>query len=135
MSDMTVEQALAVAQDTKRSSQDREAAMRSLENKSSDATITAMMKLLSDSDPGVRWTASTTLLSYGDSVLIPLLQALVDQHDSTWLREGAYRVFHDTKSIKVRNATMDVVKALKGPAAETATTDAAAQALMKLYNI
>ncbi|MBK8049005.1 MAG: HEAT repeat domain-containing protein [Anaerolineales bacterium] len=135
MSDMTVEQALAVAQDTKRSSQDREAAMRSLENKSSDATITAMIKLLSDSDAGVRWTAASTLISFGDTALVPLLQALVEQHDSTWLREGAYHVFHDTKSIKVSNATMGVMKALKGPASETATTDAAAQALMKIYNI
>ena len=135
MSDMTVDQALAVAQDTKRSSQDREAAMRGLENKASDQTISGMIKLLSDGDAGVRWTASTTLISFGDAALVPMLQALVDQHDSTWLREGAYRIFHDTKSIKVRNATGDVVKALKGPASETATTDAAAQALLKIYNI
>ena len=62
----------------------------------------------------------------------PLLRTLVEKNDSVWLREGAYRVFHDTRSATIQAATADVVKALKGPAAGLMTTEAAVKALGKL---
>ena len=132
MSDLSLEQALAVAVDSGNSALDREQAIHQLGNSPTPDVIAHLIKLLEDNADGVRWAASSALIECGDAALKPLLQALLDQHDSVWLRRGAYRVFHDTKSYKVQQATADVVKALNGPAAESTTTDAAARALMKL---
>ena len=72
------------------------------------------------------------LIEMGEPAMKPLLHALVDRHDSVWLREGAYPVFRDTHSSKVHEVTADLVKVFKGPAAEMSVTDAAGQALLKL---
>lgn len=132
MSDLSLEQALAVAVDSGRPALEREQAIHQLGASPTPDVIDHLIKLLEDNADGVRWAASTALIECGEAALKPLLQALLDQHDSVWLRRGAYRVFHDTKSYKVQQATTDVVKALNGPAAESTTTDAAARALMKL---
>jgi HEAT repeat protein len=132
MSEISQEQALAVAVDTGRPVPEREQAIHRLGQSPTPDVIEHLIKLLEDNADGVRWAASSTLIECGDAALKPLLQALLDQHDSVWLRRGAYRVFHDTKSYKVQQATGEVVKALNGPAAESTTTDAAARALMKL---
>ena len=132
MSDLSLEQALAVAVDSGRPALEREQAIHQLGNSPTPDVIDHLIKLLEDNADGVRWAASTVLIECGDAALKPLLQALIDQHDSVWLRRGAYRVFHDTKSYKVQQATTELVKALNGPAAESSTTDAAARALMKL---
>lgn len=132
MSDLSNEQALAVAVDNARPALEREQAIHQLGKSPTPDVVDHLIKLLEDNADGVRWAASTALIECGDMALKPLLQALLDQHDSVWLRRGAYRVFHDTKSYKVQQATGDVVKALNGPAAESTTTDAAARALMKL---
>lgn len=132
MSDINLEQTLAVAVDTGRSALEREQAIHALGEHPSPDVISHLIRLLEDNADGVRWAASSALIECGESALKPLLQALLDQHDSVWLRRGAYRVFHDTKNYKVQQATVEVVKALNGPAAESTTTDAAARALMKL---
>ena len=132
MSDLSLEQALAVAVDSGRPALEREQAIHQLGESPSPEVVDYLIKLLEDNADGVRWAASTALIECGDMALRPLLQALLDQHDSVWLRRGAYRVFHDTKSYKVQQVAADVIKALNGPAAESTTTDAAARALMKL---
>ena len=80
----------------------------------------------------MRWAAATTLIEFGKAAAAPLLRTLVEKNDSVWLREGAYRVFHDTHDATVQALTADVVKALKGPAAGLMTTEAAVKALGKL---
>jgi HEAT repeat protein len=132
MSEMPNEQTLALAVDTGRPTLEREQAIHQLGQTPTPDVVDHLIKLLEDNDDGIRWAASSALIECGDAALKPLLQALLDQHDSVWLRRGAYRVFHDTKSYKVQQATAEVVKALNGPAAESSTTDAAARALMKL---
>ncbi len=72
------------------------------------------------------------LIDCGEAALVPLLNALVAQADSTWLREGAHHVFSSTRSLKVQQVTADVVKALKGPASSVATTEAAVRALVSM---
>lgn len=132
MSDFSVGNLLATAADKGKSAAEREQAIHALGSHPTPDVIDALIALLEDQDDGVRWAVSSALIETGDAALKPLLQALIDQHDSVWLRRGAYRVFHDTKSYKVQQATGEVVKALNGPAAESTTTDAAAQALLKL---
>ena len=132
MSDVSVEKLLAAANATGMSDADREQAIHALGEHATPDVVAALIALLEDQSDGIRWAASSALIATGEAALKPLLQALLDQHDSVWLRRGAYRVFHDTKSYKVQQATGEVVKALNGPAAESTTTDAAARALMKL---
>ena len=132
MSDLSLEQALAVAVDSGVPVLEREQAIHQLGESPTPDIVDHLIRLLEDNADGVRWAASSALIECGDMALKPLLQALLDQHDSVWLRRGAYRVFHDTKSYKVQQTTADVIKALNGPAAESTTTDAAARALMKL---
>src|SRR5512134_3173955 len=112
MSEISNEQALAVAVDTGRPALEREQAIHQLGESPTPDVIDHLIKLLEDNADGVRWAASSALIECGDAALKPLLQALLDQHDSVWLRRGAYRVFHDTKSYKVQQATTEVVKAL-----------------------
>ena len=132
MSDLSLEQALAVAVDSGVPVLEREQAIHQLGESPSPDIVDHLIRLLEDNADGVRWAASSALIECGDMALRPLLMALLDQHDSVWLRRGAYRVFHDTKSYKIQQATAELVKALNGPAAESTTTDAAARALMKL---
>jgi HEAT repeat protein len=132
MSENANEQTLALAVDTGRPTIEREQAIHQLGQTPTPDVVDHLIKLLEDNDDGIRWAASSALIECGDAALKPLLQALLDQHDSVWLRRGAYRVFHETKSYKVQQATAELVKALNGPAAESSTTDAAARALMKL---
>jgi hypothetical protein len=132
MSDVSVEKLLATATNTGKPVPEREQAIHALGKHPTPEVINALIAALEDEADGIRWAASSALIETGEAALKPLLQALLDQHDSVWLRRGAYRVFHDTKSYKVQQATGEVVKALNGPAAESTTTDAAARALMKL---
>lgn len=133
MSTQSVEELLAKVDDKRLPELDREQAIRELKKYPDPAVIARLIQTLdSEEDSGVRWAASNTLIEFGDAALRPLLHALVERHDSVWLREGAYRVFHDTHSYKVQQVAGDLIKALKGPAAESTTTDAAVRALRKL---
>lgn len=132
MSNQSPDALLAIVDDKNQSSLDREGAIHQLKEFPTPAVIDAMIQALEDNDSGVRWAAASTLLEFGQAAAIPLLRTLVEKNDSVWLREGAYRVFHDTRSAVVHDATVDVVKALKGPAAGLMTTEAAVKALGKL---
>lgn len=125
-------QALEILNDTNRPSLERETAVKQLASNPTPAVIDRLINALEDDDSSVRWTAASMLIEIGDPVLRPLLRCLVDKEDSTWLREGAYRVFHDTRSRRVQESTSEVVKALKGLGSGVSTTEAAYKALMTL---
>ena len=132
MSNQSPEALLAIVDGARQSEIDREGAIHQLKDFPTEAVIARLIQALEDSDSGVRWAAASTLIEFGDPVARPLLHTLVEKNDSVWLREGAYRVFHDTRSAKIQAATADVVKALKGPAAGLMTTETAVKALGKL---
>jgi HEAT repeat protein len=132
MSNQSPEALLAVIDNGGSSSLDREGAIHQLKEFPTPAVIDRLIRALEDDDSGVRWAAATTLIEFGKAAAAPLLRTLVEKNDSVWLREGAYRVFHDTHDATVQALTADVVKALKGPAAGLMTTEAAVKALGKL---
>jgi HEAT repeat protein len=132
MSNQSPEALLAVIDSAGSSSLDREGAIHQLKEFPTPAVIDRLIRALEDDDSGVRWAAATTLIEFGKAAAAPLLRTLVEKNDSVWLREGAYRVFHDTHDATVQALTADVVKALKGPAAGLMTTEAAVKALGKL---
>lgn len=132
MSNQSPEALLAVIDNGGSSTLDREGAIHQLKEFPTPAVIDRLIRALEDDDSGVRWAAATTLIEFGAAAAAPLLRTLVEKNDSVWLREGAYRVFHDTHDATVQALTVDVVKALKGPAAGLMTTEAAVKALGKL---
>jgi HEAT repeat protein len=133
MTTQSAEQLFTIIDDSSKSSQERTQAVKALSDVSTPEIIERLISLMADDpDAGVRWAAAGALIEADEAALRPLLSALVERHDSTWLREGAYRVFRETHSAKVHDATADLVKGLKGPAAEVNATDLAAQAYMKL---
>ena len=132
MSGEAIQEALAVLDDTTRLAMEREQAAHKLAETPSPEVAERLVTALEDEESGVRWAAAAALIDCGDAALTPLLHALVSQADSTWLREGAHHVFSNTRSLKVQQATANVVKALKGPASGVATTEAAVRALMAL---
>ncbi len=132
MSGEAIQEALAVLDDTTRPAMEREQAAHKLAETPSPEVAERLVAALEDEESGVRWAAAAALIDCGDAALTPLLHALVSQADSTWLREGAHHVFSNTRSLKVQQATADVVTALKGPASGVATTEAAVRALMAL---
>jgi HEAT repeat protein len=132
MSNQSPEALLAVIDNGGSSTLDREDAIHQLKEFPTPAVIDRLIRALEDDDSGVRWAAATTLIEFGKAAAAPLLRTLVEKNDSVWLREGAYRVFHDTHDATVQALTADVVKALKGPAAGLMTTEAAVKALGKL---
>ena len=132
MSNQSPEALLAIIDNAGSSTLDREGAIHQLKGSPTPAVIERLIQALEDNDSGVRWAAATTLIEFGQAAAAPLLRTLVEKNDSVWLREGAYRIFHDTHDATVQALTADVVKALKGPAAGLMTTEAAVKALGKL---
>ncbi|MEZ4865213.1 MAG: HEAT repeat domain-containing protein [Caldilineaceae bacterium] len=110
----------------------REQALRILAQTPTSEHLARMIQALEDEHFGVRWEAAALLAELGEVALRPLLRALVYQHDSVWLREGAHHICYYSSSPQVREWTQPLQKALRGSAAEVATTDAAAKLLQSL---
>lgn len=111
---------------------EREAAIYFLGADPTTANLERLVEALEDNDFGVRWAAGATLARAGDAALPPLARALVRKHDSVWLREGAYHALYYNASGHVSALTVELQKALKGPAAEVATVSAAEHLLIAL---
>jgi HEAT repeat protein len=54
----------------------------------------ALVKALKDDSFGVRWLAAEGLIHLGRDSWVPLLEELIVNSDSVWLREGAHHVLH-----------------------------------------
>ena len=84
------------------------------------------MGALEDARSGIRWLAAEGLIAIGREALPPLLQALIHQSDSEWLREGAHHVFrawlrekerpvlHSKADEEMGNLISPVLQALEG---------------------
>jgi HEAT repeat protein len=56
------------------------------------SAASALVVALEDESFGVRWLAADGLIAMGRDALPPLLEALEEDGDSLWLREGAHHV-------------------------------------------
>ena len=59
------------------------------------AAILSLVKALTDKEFDVRWLAAEGLINIGKRVVEPILEALIDDPKSIWLREGVHHVLHD----------------------------------------
>ena len=75
----------------------------------------ALVRALEDEDHDIRWTAMKGLIAFERVGLEPLLQALMKDFDSVWLREGAHHILNVLKKKKyLRQPCLSVLQALEG---------------------
>ncbi len=79
-----------------------------------DPTATAaLIKALEDKEFDIRWLAAEGLINIGRKAVVPLLEALIDNPMSTWLRQGAHHVLHDMNRGELDKLLMPVMNALE----------------------
>lgn len=125
-------QAIAALQDAKLAENQRVDAAHFLAADPSPEAIAALLTALEDDDHGVRWAAGSALAHQGEAALPALLNALMAPGVDKMLRDGARHVLTDNSSAQVRELSVPLVKALKGPEADIAAMQEA-QKLLAIY--
>ncbi len=65
-----------------------------LENIQNPSSIPALVSQLKNDNAGVRWAASNALIGQGRDAMPALLEALIRDFDSLWLRQSAHHILH-----------------------------------------
>ena len=93
----------------------------------------ALVQCLQDENSGVRWAASEAMIVFEKAALPPLLEALLHDYDSIWLRQGAHHILHVLKdSGKLNEVEGAVFEALEDVEPTAAVPWAAERALEAL---
>ena len=122
-------QAIAALQNTRLPENQRTEAIHFLVADPTADSVAALVASLSDGDHGVRWAAGTALARIGEPAMPALLNALIGPDVDKTLRDGAHHVLADNSSQRVRELSIPLVKALKGPQADIATMQEALKLL------
>ena len=94
----------------------------------------ALVRALEDEDHDVRWAAMKALTVLDRAGLEPLLQALIRDFDSVWLREGAHHILNVLKKQAIlREPSLSVLRALEGVEPEVTVPGAAEAAWERLF--
>ena len=78
-------------------------------------SIDALVKALQDRQFDVRWLAAEALIAIGNNSVKPLLQAVVDNPDREYVREGAHHVFHDLRWGQYGDILKPVITSMEDP--------------------
>ena len=78
-------------------------------------SIDALVKALQDRQFDVRWLAAEALIAIGNNSVKPLLQAVVDNPDREYVREGAHHVFHDLRGGRYGDILKPVITSMEDP--------------------
>ena len=94
----------------------------------------ALVRALEDEDHDIRWTAMKGLIALERAGLEPLLEALMKDFESVWLREGAHHILNVLKKKKyLRQPCLQVLQALEGVEPEVTVPWAAEAAWETLF--
>ncbi len=109
---------------------------KTLEEMKHPSAAPAMVRLLMDDVPGIRWLAGNGLIALRQDALIPLLRGLQVHFHSTFFREGAHHVLREFE----REGLLDekclrALDALEGVAPAASVPFAAAEALQSLLRL
>ena len=126
-------QALDLLDDGRERAALREAAIRYLKAYPTSTVIARLVQALQDDDVGVRWEASTVLAQLGEIALPEVLRALTDPKrvGDPRLRDSAYHILHSNQAV-VPVRIIDLLEALRGPAADIASLVEANRVLREL---
>lgn len=122
-------QATADLQNTRLAENQRAAAAHFLAADPTPEGIAALVVALKDGDHGVRWAAGTALAQIGEPAMPALLTALIGADVDKTLRDSARHVLTDNSSARVRELSVPLIKALKGPEADIAAMQEALKLL------
>jgi HEAT repeat protein len=115
------------------SSQLRWQIIKALEGIQDPTTAPILVQQLKDDNPGVRWATANALIALRHDAIPPLLEALMHEYDSSWLRRGAHHILHVMKDAGILNeAEVKVFEALRGPEPTASVPWAAEKALESL---
>jgi HEAT repeat protein len=92
----------------------------------------ALVSALRDEDFDVRWLAAVGLIAIGPDALVPLLEELAKQPESTWLRQGAHHVLHNLADKKIKGKMAPVLRALESIEPEVGVIEPALKAADEL---
>jgi HEAT repeat protein len=95
----------------------------------------ALIGALQDKMFDVRWLAAEGLIHIGDNAVKPLLEAVIKQPDSLWIREGTHHVLHDLPESNLKELLKPVLHALEDvePSLEVAIAAEAALDVIDKY--
>ncbi|MEA3334470.1 MAG: HEAT repeat domain-containing protein [Chloroflexota bacterium] len=127
-------EALAILRDSDRTDIEHETAIHALAGYTDDETIAVLVQTLHDDEFGVRWAAANALAYCGKAALLPVLRDLVAHGTGVNLREVAQVALSKNTDPGVREISKPVLAAMKGPAADLATSQAAYELLKELEN-
>jgi HEAT repeat protein len=96
------------------------------------AAAPALVARLMDKDEDVRWVAAEALIALRRKGIKPLLEALADKPDSTWLQQGAHHVFNTLLKKRALELLFPVLTALKQEEPELAIPQAVSEVLQAL---
>ncbi len=122
-------EAILLLQDPHRPENQRTDAVHFLASDASAESIAALVAALNDADHGVRWAASSALALLGEPAMPALLNALIHPGVDKILRDGVRRALTENRSPKVRELSVPLIKALKGPEADIAAMQEALKLL------
>ncbi len=106
---------------------------KTLEDLKNPSSAPAMVRLLMDEVPGIRWLAAEGLVNLGESGLIPLLKGLQVNFHSTLFREAALHVLRELNRHDLLDEIgLKILKTLEGPAPAVSVPFAATEALRTL---
>jgi HEAT repeat protein len=93
----------------------------------------ALIRALQDKMFDVRWLAAEGLIHIGEKAIKPLLEAVIQQPDSLWIREGTHHILHELPENNLRELMKPVLHALEDvePSLEVAV---AAEAALNVIN-
>ena len=97
-------------------------------NRSTGGTL---IRLLEDSEPGVRWNAGVGLVAIGKNAVAPLLLAIIDRSADFAIIEGARHVMHEYCRAPWGESLRPVYEALNSHEAGESAAMAAYNALQK----
>jgi HEAT repeat protein len=88
-------------------------AAKALSQIGSPSSIQALLKALEDEMFDVRWLAAEGLIRIGRKAIVPILEALVKDSNSSWLGEGIHHALHDMNKGNLGTVLMPVLLALE----------------------
>jgi HEAT repeat protein len=108
-------------------------AIKVLEGIGDPDTAPALVHCLQDENAGVRWAASEAMIALQKAAIPTLLEALLHDYDSLWLRQGAHHILHRLKDNgKLNEAEVKVFEALED-VEPTATVPWAAEKALEAH--
>ncbi len=125
-------QAVAIMDNRLNPVAEREAAARFLAKYPEPQAVPRLVGALQDEDFGVRWAASESLSKLGVLALEEVLKVLADPNKvgDPRLRDSAYHMLHLGQHWPV--SVKELMRSLKGPAADLATLEEASRLLQLL---